>query len=196
VARIRTINKGTRRELINDTAAALFRAKGFTASSMRELAEKMGVEAPSLYNHIGSKGEILHSICFKIAREFLHNMKQVMQMPANELTRIEAIIRFHLFMMLNHYDEVFVANHEWRQLEEPARSEFLSLRNQYEQQFSQIISQGIKAGEFKKVEPQIAVLVILSAVRGLEFLNLAKKHRNTPNLTTDITNHLLKGLIP
>lgn len=176
-------------------AASLFRTKGFSASSMRELAEKMGIEAPSLYNHIGSKAELLHNICFRIGNEFLHNMKQVQQLPSNGLTKIEAVIRFHIFMMINHYDEVFVANHEWRQMEDPYRSDFLALRKQYEQQFIQIINQGIKNGEIKKIDPQIAVLVILSAVRGLEFLNLKKKQMDTPTLTTDITNHLLKGLI-
>lgn len=195
MAKIRTINKVTRKEVISQAAAALFRSKGFSSSSMRELAEKIGIEAPSLYNHIGSKAEILHTICFRIAKEFLHNMNQVQLMPSNQHTRIEAIIRFHIFMMLNQYDEVFVANHEWRQMEEPARSEFVAMRKQYEEQFIQIVSQGIKDGEFKKVDPQIAVLVILSAVRGLEFLNLKKKQLNIPNLSTDITNHLLKGLV-
>jgi len=181
--------------MIYHAAATLFRTRGFSASSMRVLAEKMGVEAPSLYNHIGSKSELLRNICFRIANEFLNNMKQVQQLKSDERSKIEAIIRFHIFMMLNHYDEVYVANHEWRQLEDIYRTDFLNLRKQYEQQFIQIISQGIKKGELKKVNPSIAVLVILSAVRGLEFLNLKKKQLDTPNLTTEITDHLIKGLI-
>ncbi len=195
MSKIRAANKGSRKEVISAAAAVLFRNKGFSASSMRELAEKMGVEAPSLYNHIGSKSEILREICFRIAKEFQNNMQQVMQMPSNEITKAEAIIRFHIHMMLQHYDEVYVANHEWRQLEEPYLSNFLTQRKQYEQQFAGIINQGIQKGAFKNVNAQTAVLVILSAVRGLEFLNPKKKQIDIPNLTNDITNHLLKGLV-
>lgn len=195
MAKIRATNKGSRKEVISAAAAVLFRNKGFSASSMRELAEKMGVEAPSLYNHIGSKSEILREICFRIAKEFQNNMQQVMQMPSNEITKAEAIIRFHIHMMLQHYDEVYVANHEWRQMEEPYLSNFLAQRKQYEQQFAGIINQGVQKGTFKNVNPQTAVLVILSAVRGLEFLNPKKKQIDIPNLTNDITNHLLKGLV-
>jgi AcrR family transcriptional regulator len=162
---------------------------------MRELAEKMGVEAPSLYNHIGSKSEILREICFRMANEFQNNMQQVAQMPSSEVSKTEAIIRFHIHMMMQHYDEVYVANHEWRQLEEPYLSNFLAQRKQYEQQFAGIINQGIQNGAFKNVNAQTAVLVILSAVRGLEFLNPKKKQIDIPNLTNDITNHLLKGLV-
>ena len=42
----------------------MFKDKGFAASSMRDLAETVGIEAASLYNHIKSKSEILQEIIF------------------------------------------------------------------------------------------------------------------------------------
>ena len=56
--------------MIIQKAALLFKSKGYTATSMRELADTVGVEAPSLYNHIGSKSELLQAICFKVGNEF------------------------------------------------------------------------------------------------------------------------------
>ncbi|MBC7473140.1 MAG: TetR/AcrR family transcriptional regulator [Candidatus Sericytochromatia bacterium] len=46
-------------EKIIEVALELFSNKGFANSSMREIAEKVGIKASSIYNHFKSKEEIL-----------------------------------------------------------------------------------------------------------------------------------------
>ena len=62
MAKIKSGKNASKKDIIIKKAALLFRTKGFNAASMRELAEAVGVEAPSLYNHIGSKSELLQAI--------------------------------------------------------------------------------------------------------------------------------------
>jgi AcrR family transcriptional regulator len=50
------------RERIVDTAAALVDAEGLDAVSVRRLATELGVQGPSLYNHFGTKAEILDAV--------------------------------------------------------------------------------------------------------------------------------------
>ena len=52
----------TRKEEILRVAANLFKKKGYSAVTMRDLAKAMGIKAASLYNHINSKQEILSVI--------------------------------------------------------------------------------------------------------------------------------------
>jgi len=63
MAKIRGKKNSTKKEVIIEKASKLFKEKGFGASSMRDLAIHVGVEAASLYNHIQSKSEILQAIC-------------------------------------------------------------------------------------------------------------------------------------
>jgi AcrR family transcriptional regulator len=193
MAKIKASRNGTKKDAITQKAAALFRKKGFAASSMRELAESIGVEAPSLYNHIGSKSEILQIICFKVANDFNNHLAEV-ENEGNALAKLENLIRFHINMMINEYDEVFVANHEWKQLEEPFLSNFLIQRRNYENRLIGIVSEGIKKKELKDIHPYVAVLTILSAVRGLESWQRHKKNLAIEDLENDMVNHLLKGL--
>ncbi len=195
MARIKPGKNISRKDVIIKKASALFKTKGFNAASMRELAETVGVEAPSLYNHIGSKSEILQSICFTVAEAFNTQLTTAESSNDVVIIKIEKIIRFHITIMLNKFDEVFVANHEWKHLKQPFLSNFLTQRRQYEKRLVALIEEGIVKKEIVKINPYVAVLTLLSAVRGLEFWQRHKKNINTQTLEDDMVTHLLKGLI-
>ncbi len=195
MAKIKLGKNATKREVITQKAAALFKKRGYGSTSMRELAETVGVEAPSLYNHIGSKSELLQTICFKVANAFTSYLDATETSLDKSVTILENIIRFHISMMLNNFDEVYVANHEWKHLKEPYLSNFLIQRRGYEKRLIVLIETGIAAKEFKDVNPYVSVLTILSAVRGLEFWQQHKKNISSQVLEDDMINHLLNGII-
>ena len=195
MAKIATSKNGTKKEVIIQKAAMLFRTKSYTATSMRELAESLGVEAPSLYNHIGSKSELLQAICFKAGDHFTAQMKATEISRAATVTKIETVIRFQIQMMLENFDEVFVAHHEWKHLHEPWLSDFLTARRSYEKSLAALIEIGIAKKELKKINPHVAVLTILSAVRGIEFWQRNKKNISQQVLADDMVRHLLHGMV-
>ena len=195
MAKIKPGKDGSKKEVIIQNASALFRVKGYTASSMRDLAELVGVEAPSLYNHIGSKSELLQAICLKVAGEFTAQLEKTEKSAGSKTARVEKIIRFHIHMMLERFDEVFVANHEWKQLKEPGLSNFLNQRRNYEKRLVALIEAGIRLKEFRRSNPYVTVLTLLSAVRGLEFWLRHKKNFSAHELEKDMVNHLLNGMI-
>ena len=162
---------------------------------MRDLAISVGVEAPSLYNHIGSKSELLQDICFTIADEFTLHLDKTESSKGPLLNKLEEIIRFHIHMMLEEFDEVFVANHEWKYLEEPQLANFLNQRRSYEKRLVALVEEGIKSNEFKNSNPYVTVLTILSALRGLEFWLRHKKNFSAQELENDMVEHLLKGIV-
>lgn len=194
MAKIKTGKNISKQEVIIREAVILFKAKGYSAASMRDLAVAVGVEAPSLYNHIGSKSELLQAICFKVGNEFMDYVDIVEKQASTNAEKIETIIRFHIKMMLQDFDEIFVANHEWKHLKEPYFTDFLVLRRNYEKRLITLIETGIRDKEFKSINPYIAVITILSAVRGLEFLHRHKNNFTNQTLENDMVNHLLNGI--
>ena len=194
MAKIKSGKNASKKDIILKKAALLFKTRGFNAASMRELAEAVGVEAPSLYNHIGSKSELLQAICFKVAIEFTTQLDETENINTGITNKIELIIRFHITMMLEEFDEVFVANHEWKHLQEPFLSNFLNQRRGYEKKLVTLIEEGIKKKELKNINPYVVVLTLLSAVRGLEFWQRHKKNISTKVLEDDMVAHLLNGI--
>ena len=194
MSKILTQKNGSRKEVIIQKAASLYKSKSYTAASMRELAESLGVEAPSQYNHIGSKSELLQAICFRTGNRFIEQVRLISSGEETIVHKLEAIIRFHIRMMIENFDEVYVANHEWKHLQEPFLSDFLNIRRSYEKGIINLIQDGIDRHEIKPLNPYVAVLTILSAVRGLEFWQRNKKNVPQHVLENDMVTHLLNGL--
>jgi AcrR family transcriptional regulator len=161
---------------------------------MRDLAEHVGVEAASLYNHIQSKSEILQTICFKVANEFMTNLEAVEASHQPTLKKMEAIIRLHIRMMLDQYEFVYIADHEWRHLPEPYLSNFLNQRRNYRKRLGDIVEDGVAKGEMKAIEPYTAVLVILSAISGIDSWQRSRKSTSAEALETNMVKFLIEGL--
>jgi AcrR family transcriptional regulator len=194
MAKIQNKKNSTKKEVIIEKASKLFREKGFGAASMRDLAEHVGVEAASLYNHIQSKSEILQAICFRVANEFMTNLEAVEASHQSTLRKMEAIIRVHIRMMLDQYEFVYIADHEWRHLSEPYLSNFLNQRRSYRKRLGDLIEEGISRGEMKAIEPYTAVLVILSAISGIDSWQRSRKSTSAEALETNMVKFLIEGL--
>ena len=194
MAKIVNKKNSTKKEVIIEKASKLFREKGFGAASMRDLAEHVGVEAASLYNHIQSKSEILQTICFKVANEFMSNLEMVETSHQSTLKKMETIIRLHIRMMLDQYEFVYIADHEWRHLPEPYLSNFLNQRRNYRKRLGDIVEDGIAKGELKSIESYTAVLVILSAISGIDSWQRSRKTTSAEALETNMVKFLIEGL--
>ena len=195
MAKISSAKHRSRKEVILAKATGLFRQKGFNATSMRHLAEEVGVEAASLYNHIESKAGLLQEICFNVAGAYTTQMDTVEHSSISQAAKVEQIIRFHIQMMLEQFEAVYVSNRDWKHLKEPQLSNFLQQRRSYEKRFTAIIEKGIETKEFRNVHPYIAVLTILSAVRGIEFWQKNKRSVSAAQMENDLVQILLNGLV-
>lgn len=194
MAKIIPLKNGTKKDAITAIAARLFKEKGYSATSMRDLAEAIGVEAPSLYNHIGSKKEILQEICNRIAHAFITNLNHIQGSEDPIILKLEKITRFHIKMMIEDYEQVYLSDHEWKHLGEPFLSDFKNLRRNYRSQLALIVREGVKSLEVKDIDSYVVVLTILSAVGGIESWHRSKKTIDANSLTENMVRLLIEGI--
>lgn len=157
--------KVSRKDQLTEIATLLFREKGYTASSMRDIANKLGIEAASIYSHIKSKEEILRIICFRMADAFFEALENVENNENKDIpTQLEKSIIDHVLVVTKDTAATQVFINEWKHLSEPYLKEFISKRDRYEGYFIELIRKGISNGCFKKVDEKTAVLTILSSL--------------------------------
>ena len=186
--------KASKKDFILLRASAMFREKGFPATSMRDLAEGVGIEAASLYNHIQSKSEILQEIVFRIANDCNVQLESLENTQLSSTEKIESLIRFHVQMMLNRFDDYTVMINEWIHLTEPYLTNFTTQRRNYVQKIEAMIEEGIRNKQMNPVLPYVATLTILSSVRGLAFWHRSGKKITPQTMEDNMVHHLISGL--
>lgn len=190
------IRKPEKKEQIKEAAARLFRDKGYSATSMRDLAEAVSLKASSLYNHISSKEEILREICFENAHRFRTGMEEVEHSQSTATAKVEALLRLHVRTAMEDATSVTAFNDEWRHLNEPFLSEFKSLRKDYEQRFRLILQAGMEEGEFRQMDPNIALYTLFSSVRWVYDWFQPGRPLTAANVEDELTAFILQALRP
>lgn len=194
MARIKTEKNGSRKDVIVRKAATLFREKGYKAASMRDLAEAVGVEAASLYNHIKSKSELLHELVFSVANKFVLKMDEIESENISSLQKMEKLLRFHITEMINNYEEVYVSDREWKHLSDPYLSNYQNQRRVYRKRIAAIIEDGIRSKEIKNIDAPTVVLIFLHAVSGIESWHRSTKKITAAELEQNMVTILIDGL--
>ncbi len=77
-------------------ASQLSREKGFTATSMYDIADTIGIGTSNLCDQIGSGKKNLKDTCFRAGRRFVSNLREVERTSESYLPKIERIIRFYI----------------------------------------------------------------------------------------------------
>ena len=185
----------TRKEEIISVAAALFKEKGYNAVSMRDIAQAMRMKAASLYNHISGKQEILATLIMEVAIEFTKAMNGVALEPITSVAKIEKIINFHIDITVNYSDNIAALNNDWMHLEGDDRKKVVQMREDYEENFRNIIKDGITKGEIKMQHPEVILFSILSTLRTLYLWNEKRGKLDVNILKKDMVKTLITGIV-
>ena len=166
-------NTLSRKQEIYTTAARLFKEKGYSAVTMRDLAAAVGIKAASLYNHINSKQQILSEIILEIAEKFTDGIDTIADQDADTISKLKEVIAQHITLTTNNPYGMAALNNDWMHLEGKL-DHYLDLRTCYEKKFRTIVIEGKKTGELKEVNAEILVFSILTNLRNL-YLWIPKK---------------------
>lgn len=185
----------TRKEEIIEVAALLFKEKGYSAVSMRDIAAKLNMKAASLYNHIHSKEEILAVLILEVAEAFTQGMETVQNSEISSLDKVVLLIEQHIEITLKHARAMAALNNDWVHLRVDNRNEFVLKRDAYEMNFRKIIQKGISRNEFKPLHPEVILFSILSTLRNLHLWHEKRGKLEVNVLKKEMAAVLINGIV-
>jgi len=184
----------SRKDEIIQTSAILFKKKGFSAVTMRDIAKAMGIKAASLYNHISSKQEILSNIIISLAEEFTSGMEGILVANESNIIKLNKIINLHVDITTNNQFGMASLNNDWMHLDDKLEY-YLKLRRDYEDNFRTIINEGINEQELIDSNPDVMLFSILSTLRSLYIWIPSKEDLIPETLASNLSSVLLNGII-
>jgi AcrR family transcriptional regulator len=156
------VRRGEKRaEEIRSAALELFYKRGFQASTLRGVAAKVGIQVGSLYNHIGSKSDLLFEIMEGVMLDLLADQREAAA-TLDVVERMRLLVEHHVIFHGRRSREVFVGNSELRSLSPARRTRIIELRHEYEMVFRKELEDGIRQGKFLPVDVQIISYGILA----------------------------------
>ncbi len=158
----------SRKDEIIRQATIMFKEKGYSGASVRDLAQLAGIEAPSLYSHFKSKEDILQRICDDMAQKFMKGLaKSEKQETATE--KLKTALKLHIRTITENTDASAVMWNEWKHLQGGGLLDFKIQIKNYEDRFQKILKEGMDNGEFVYYDPIILSKLIFSSLNGLSF---------------------------
>jgi AcrR family transcriptional regulator len=152
---------------IYEKGLQLFKNKGYDKTSVQEIAAASSLQKGSLYHYISSKENLLFEMIYRTVNtmvEMIENVKKEDLPPRQKLRRA---IKMHLLSGTDFLDEFSLMMQETKYLSPKLKKRIILKKKQYDLAFREMIEEGIKKGELKKLDTKVISFIILGALNWL-----------------------------
>lgn len=150
----------TRRRAL-DAAARMFRARGFAAVSMSEIAQEVGLSKPGLYHHWPSKEALLQAIVRLSGEVLLGHLESVLTSEQDPVARLRAYVVTRLQTVAEYQDFFIVMWQERTTVGTAGFSEMASRAEQYRSRIRALIEDAKRAKGLREgIDTQLLMLAL------------------------------------
>jgi AcrR family transcriptional regulator len=157
----RTGRDATREGEILTAAARIFREKGYHGTSVRDIAEAVGLLKGSLYHYIRSKEQLLAKLFEGSLGDTIVELETIAARDASATERLRDMVRVYVMSVTANLDAVGIYLREWRSLPAPELARVRARRRAMRRLFEDVIGEGIRRKELAVSDPKIAALAII-----------------------------------
>lgn len=156
---------GPRHELLRagilTAAADLFRARGYRATTLEEIAKTIGVSKPTLYGYFRSKEELLAAIFHRAMSLFERDLMAIRTSGDDPAEKLRRVIRFHVGAVIAERSFLAVFFSEETNLPPRLSRAIRRRKARYDRTVRVIIEAGVRDGSVRTGNPRLLVFALL-----------------------------------
>jgi AcrR family transcriptional regulator len=149
-----------KRERILEEAVKLFYERGFSGTTLDDIAGKLGVTKPFIYTHFRSKVELLEAICRPTIEMSLGAIAGAAERGGSASDRLYNGVIDFTRVVLQRQANIAVYFREEKNLSEAGLADINALRKRFDRVLSDLLDEGAKAGAFSIADVRVAALAI------------------------------------
>jgi TetR/AcrR family transcriptional regulator, cholesterol catabolism regulator len=157
-----------REEEVIQAAIDVFWQKGYSAASIQDVADRVGVLKGSLYHYIDSKEDLLFQIFNESHSQGSELIEEIGALDATAIVRLTIYLERYLLWYLENLERVSLYLSEWRHLAGERRKRVLEQRRMYEDFIVGLIREAQAQGDVRAdLNPKHACFFLLGAVNAV-----------------------------
>lgn len=184
-----------RAQEIYQAAAQIFFSKGYTSTSLNDIADALKITKPALYYYVESKQDLL----YQIINLGLDSVDREVLTPAREIEDAEERLKF---IILNHArlsaggnHAVIIISHEIKELKFNHREETLKRRRDYFEYVRSTLVELKKEGKLQPIDITTATFTIFGMILWLPRWVHPNGKVSIERVCQDVCQMALRGLL-
>jgi TetR/AcrR family transcriptional regulator, cholesterol catabolism regulator len=141
----------TRRQELLRIAGELFASRGFTNTTVRDIADAAGILSGSLYHHFDSKESMVDELLSTFQTGLFEQYDAIMSSDLDARGKVDAVVRASFQAIDQHHSEVAVYQNDAAYLAQFERFAYLTRRNnQLRDVWLRLLRDGVEQGALRK----------------------------------------------
>ncbi|MBL8091839.1 MAG: TetR family transcriptional regulator [Anaerolineales bacterium] len=183
------------RDDILDTAAQVFRKKGFHGASMSDIAEALGVQKASLYHHVKSKQEILLALLDRALIMLADHISKISSENLPSDQKLRKMIRGYLSALAENADLTAVLLFEHRSLDKKTHTRHVPQRDKFEALWRDVLNEGVKSKVFELKDVNLATRALMGVMNWTLTWYQPNGEKSIEQIADDYSDFMLKGML-
>ena len=151
------------RDRVLKAAAHCFNRKGYSGTSLKDVAAMLGLTDPALYYYVRNKEELVYLCYLRAADVGREAMERAVAEDGNGLERVRRYLRYHIEIMVGDRGPIAIMS-EIPSLKPEHRDEILELSRRHSLAFEQMLEQGIEDGSIAECDVRMTGNAIMGAI--------------------------------
>jgi AcrR family transcriptional regulator len=152
-----------KRDAVLRMAVQMFLDEGYHRATLSEVAARLNITKPALYNYFRSKEDILIE-CYRLGQEmFEASIAAIERESGDGLDKLRRLIRAYAQVMMTDFGMCLVRLDD-RELSTEARAGVRKAKREYDAAFRTTITRAIADGSITSCDPKLATLVIAGSL--------------------------------
>lgn len=144
-------------------AAQVFNERGFAASTLDEVAERLNITKPTLYYYVSSKDEILYE-CVRMGLTLLQEAIQLAGASGGSaLDKLVVAMRKYAEIVTMDFGMCVIRVGE-DPLPPQSQRQLRRIKSAIDQEFRELIRQGVEEGSIRSCDPKITAFALAGAL--------------------------------
>lgn len=145
-----------------EEATRLFADRGFAGTSLQDIADATGLTRPALYHYFGSKEALLSKLVSDLTEGPAKQLGEIRQRPgATAEERLRDMAHAVALLQASQPARFRLLVRSEAELPEALSKVYDRGRRRVLKEFSLVIDEGVRRGEFRPVDPRIAALGVI-----------------------------------